>query len=172
MSYVAIIDDSVVVRKIVETSMGRMGIRCSGFRDGYEALHTLGNEQGPLPDLLFLDINLPRLDGFELLRLFKSNPRFASIVIIILSSRDSVLDRVKFRLAGAQAYLVKPFRTQDLQALVTEHLSTPRLEETQPLNITWPTNSHARLRDHRDNAGQQTLSDAYRRPAIVTENIF
>jgi len=173
MSYVAIIDDSVVVRKIVEASMGRIGIRCLGFQDGYEALQKLGAEKGPLPDLLFLDINLPRLDGFELLRLFKSNPRFARIVIIVLSSRDSVLDRVKFRLAGAQAYLVKPFRIQDLQAVVTTHLSAPHQEETPP-NLTWPTDAYtsARLPDRNVTSGPQAPSNAYRRPALMPEKVF
>jgi len=124
MSCVAIIDDSVVVRKIVETSMNRVGIRCLGFCDGYEALRGLSAAECPLPDLLFLDINLPKLDGFEILRLFKNNPRFAGMVIVMLSSRDSVLDRVKCRLVGAQAYLVKPFRTQDLLTVVSTHLSS------------------------------------------------
>lgn len=122
MSCVAIIDDSIVVRKIVETSMSRVGIRCLSFKDGYEALRTFNAEPTRLPDLVFLDINLPRLDGFDLLRLLKSHPRFDQMVIVILSSRDSILDRMKCRLAGAQAYLVKPFRTQDLLAVVSTHL--------------------------------------------------
>lgn len=121
MSGVMIIDDSVVVRKIVETSMSRAGIACLGFRDGYEALRALKTGLEP-PDLIFLDINLPRLDGFDLLRLLRSHPGFDQIVIVILSARDSVLDRVKCRLAGARAYLIKPFRTQDLLALVAEYL--------------------------------------------------
>ena len=123
MSCVAVIDDSMVVRKIVETSMGRVGIHCVSFRDGYEALRALQANQNRLPDLVFLDINLPRLDGFELLRLFKSHARFDHMVIVVLSSRDSVLDRMKCRLAGAHAYLVKPFRTQDLLAIASKNLS-------------------------------------------------
>src|SRR4051812_34661705 len=116
MSCVAIIDDSVVVRKIVETTLSRAGFPCLGFRDGYEALCALSGGQTQIPDLLFLDINLPRIDGFDLLRLFKSNHRYDQMTIIMLSSRDSVLDRVKCRLAGARGYLVKPFRTQELLA--------------------------------------------------------
>jgi twitching motility two-component system response regulator PilG len=124
MGYVAIIDDSVVVRKIVETSMSRIGVKCLGFRDGYEALRAFQTQLSQPPDLIFLDINLPLIDGFDLLRLFKSHDGFDQIVIVMLSSRDSVLDRVKCRLAGARAYLVKPFRTQDLLTMVATYLPT------------------------------------------------
>ena len=122
MSCVAIIDDSVVVRKIVETSMSRVGIHCLSFRDGYEALRVLQTHLSQPPDLIFLDINLPLIDGFDLLRLLRSHADFDRVVIVMLSSRDSVLDRVKCRLAGARAYLVKPFRTQDLLAVVALYL--------------------------------------------------
>jgi twitching motility two-component system response regulator PilG len=122
MSCVAIIDDSVVVRKIVETSMSRVGVSCLSFRDGYEALRVFQTQLSRPPDLVFLDINLPLIDGFDLLRLLKNQPGFEQMVIVILSSRDSVLDRVKCRLAGARAYLVKPFRTQDLLAVVALYL--------------------------------------------------
>lgn len=132
MSCVAIIDDSVVVRKIVETSMNRVGITCLSFSDGYEALRALNTELDQPPDLVFLDINLPRIDGFDLLRLLKSHPRFEQVAIVILSSRDSVLDRVKCRLAGARAYLIKPFRTQDLHAIVSEYLPVFSSKENDP----------------------------------------
>jgi DNA-binding response OmpR family regulator len=132
MSCVVIIDDSVVVRKIVETSLSRAGITCLGFRDGYEALRALKTEMEQPPDLILLDINLPRIDGFDLLRLLRSHPAFDQMVIVILSSRDSVLDRVKCRLAGARAYLVKPFRTQDLLEVVTSYLPSLPVREEQP----------------------------------------
>lgn len=132
MSCVAIIDDSVVVRKIVETSMSRVGITCLSFSDGYEALRAFNRELAQPPDLVFLDINLPRIDGFDLLRLLKSHPRFEQVVIVILSSRDSVLDRVKCRLAGARAYLIKPFRTQELLEVVSAYLPVFFSREDDP----------------------------------------
>ncbi|HEX7737204.1 MAG TPA: response regulator [Ktedonobacteraceae bacterium] len=122
MSCVAIIDDSIVVRKIVETSMSRAGVQCLSFRDGYEALRAFKTELKQPPDLIFLDINLPRIDGFDLLHLLKSHSYFDQMPVIILSSRDSVLDRVKCRLAGARGYLVKPFRTQELLAMASHYL--------------------------------------------------
>ncbi|HEY0755513.1 MAG TPA: response regulator [Ktedonobacteraceae bacterium] len=131
MSCVAIIDDSVVVRKIVETSMSRIGVQCLSFRDGYEALRAFRTELEQPPDLIFLDINLPRIDGFDLLHLLKSHPQFDQMAVIILSSRDSVLDRVKCRLAGARGYLVKPFRTQDLLTVASQYLP-PHPQKQQP----------------------------------------
>jgi DNA-binding response OmpR family regulator len=123
MSCVAVIDDSIVVRKIVETSMSRAGIHCLSFRDGCEALRALNGPQARIPDLVFLDINLPQIDGFDLLKLFRSHHRFDHMDIVMLSSRDSMLDRMKCRLAGACGYVVKPFRTQDLMAVVTARLA-------------------------------------------------
>lgn len=135
MSCVAIIDDSVVVRKIVETSMSRVGITCLGFRDGFEALRAFKTELQQPPDLIFLDINLPRIDGFDLLHLLRSHPGFDRMVVVILSSRDSVLDRVKCRLAGARGYLVKPFRTQDLLSVVAHYLPVfPERREDPPMS--------------------------------------
>lgn len=122
MSGVVVIDDSVVVRKIVETSMSRAGVPCVSFRDGYEALRALQTQGQQPPDLVFLDINLPLIDGFDLLRVFRSRPEFDRVAIVMLSSRDSVMDRVKCRLAGARAYLTKPFRTQDLLAMVATYV--------------------------------------------------
>jgi twitching motility two-component system response regulator PilG len=133
MSCVAIIDDSVVVRKIVETSMNRAGVQCIGFQDGYEALRTFSTGLEQLPDLVFLDINLPRIDGFDLLHLLKSHPPFDQVAVVILSSRDSVLDRVKCRLAGARGYLVKPFRTQDLLAMASHYLPALPAQKDRPL---------------------------------------
>jgi twitching motility two-component system response regulator PilG len=132
MSCVAIIDDSVVMRKIVETSMSRLGIKCLSFHDGYEALCAFQADQTQLPDLIFLDINLPRIDGLDLLRLLKSHSRFDQIIVVVLSSRDGVLDRVKCRLAGAQAYLAKPFRTQELLSIVLSYLPTALEHPAQP----------------------------------------
>lgn len=122
MSCVVVIDDSVVVRKIVETSMSRIGVQCLGFGDGYAALRAFKKDLAGPPDLIFLDINLPRIDGFDLLRLLRSYHGFDQVAVVILSSRDSVLDRVKCRLAGAHSYLVKPFRTQELLAAVARYL--------------------------------------------------
>lgn len=121
MQKVMIIDNSLVVRKIVETAMRRAGISCTSYQDGVEALQALKQQQdiqAPLPDLIFLDIGLPRLDGYDVLRLLKTSSRFDQTPIVILSAHDGVLDRVKSRLAGARGHINKPFKIQELMSAV------------------------------------------------------
>jgi twitching motility two-component system response regulator PilG len=121
MQKVMIIDDSLVVRKIVETAMRRAGVSCASYKDGIEAIQALKEQQAQqdaLPDLIFLDIGLPRLDGYDVLRLLKTSPRFDRTPIFILSAHDGVLDRVKSRLAGARGHINKPFKVQELLSVV------------------------------------------------------
>ena len=127
MSKVAVIDDSSVVRIIVETSLRRAGVACTGYQDGVEALRAFKKkkEQNELPDLILLDISLPKLDGFDLLRLLKTRPQFDHTVIVMLSAHDNVLDRIKSRLAGARGYITKPFKTQELLSTVQSLLGLP-----------------------------------------------
>jgi twitching motility two-component system response regulator PilG len=128
MNRVAVIDDSTVVRKIVEISLRRIGITCISYEDGFEALSEFKKGQSPIPDLIFLDIDLPKLDGYDLLRLFKTSPQFDRTVVVMLSGHDRVLDRVKSRLAGARGYITKPFTTQDLVSVVLSCLDQSTLE--------------------------------------------
>lgn len=114
MQKVIIIDDSPVVRKIVETAMRRAGATCTGYENGVEALQSLKQAQEETPDLIFLDIGLPKIDGYNVLRLLKTSPRFDHTPVIMLSARDGVLDRVKSRLAGASGHIIKPFKIQQL----------------------------------------------------------
>jgi twitching motility two-component system response regulator PilG len=115
---ILIIDDSPTVQAIVKTSLGRIGYEVIGFPDGVEALRWLQATQGPLPVVIVLDLTLPRLDGYSVARLCKQHAAWKSIPIVILTGRDGVLDRLKARLVGAEAYLTKPFQTQELQATV------------------------------------------------------
>lgn len=118
MQKVMIIDDSPVVRIIVETAMRRAGISCASYENGVEALQALKRRQEEMPDLIFLDIGLPKIDGYDVLRLLKTSPRFDRTPVFILSARDGVLDRVKSRLAGARGHIIKPFRIQELMSAV------------------------------------------------------
>jgi twitching motility two-component system response regulator PilG len=115
---VCIIDDSPTVRAIVRTSLGRIGYHVRECADGVEAFHWLRSTRDPLPVLFVLDLNLPHMDGYSVARFLKHHPSFAAIPILILTGRDGVLDRLKARLVGAEAYLTKPFQTQGLQATV------------------------------------------------------
>lgn len=118
MNKVVIIDNSLVVRKIVETTCKRAGIDCTGYPDGVEALQALKGWQDDLPDLILLDIGLPKLDGYDVLRLLKASPYFDRTLVVILSARDGILDRLKSRLAGARGHITKPFKIQELLSLL------------------------------------------------------
>lgn len=122
---VMVIDDSATVRKIIETCLGREGFYVKGFSDGIEAMQWLNEPESQIPDLLILDIGLPKMDGYEIARRFKMKPQFANTVIVMLSRRDGMIDRLKGRLAGAKDYLTKPFKTQDIISLAQLYLDTP-----------------------------------------------
>jgi twitching motility two-component system response regulator PilG len=122
---VMIIDDSATVRKIVETCLKREGFEVKGFSDGVEAMFWFTQPNSRIPDLVLLDIGLPKMDGYEVARRLKSKPPFANTVIIMLSRRDGVIDKLKGRLAGAKDYITKPFKTQEIVTLVESYLGIP-----------------------------------------------
>ena len=123
---IMVVDDSATIRKIIETSLGREGFEVQSFPDGIEAMKWLAN-QPRIPDLALIDIGLPKIDGYEVIRRIKQKPQFATIVIILISRRNGLLDRLKGRLAGAKAHLVKPLRTEELLSVVRSYLgSTPQ----------------------------------------------
>ena len=122
---IMVIDDSATVRKIIETCLRREGFEVRGFSDGVEAVKWLTEPQAPIPDLVLLDIELPKMDGYEVARRLKTKPRFNNTVIVMLSRRDGVIDRLKGRLAGARDYITKPFKTQDIIAVTQSHLGVP-----------------------------------------------
>ena len=125
---VMVIDDSPTVRKIVEVSLRREGLEVVSFPDGIEALRAITSQQiDHVPDLVVLDIDLPKMNGYEIARYLRSKPQWNRTVIVILSRHDGMIDRLKARLAGTQAYLTKPFTTQMIIDVVNENLglSTP-----------------------------------------------
>ena len=105
---VMVIDDSPTVRKILEVSLRRQGLEVVSYADGIEALRAVTNRQiERLPDLVILDIDLPKMNGYEIARYLRTKPQWSRTVIVILSRHDGVIDRLKARLAGTQAYLTK-----------------------------------------------------------------
>ncbi|HTI13870.1 MAG TPA: response regulator [Dictyobacter sp.] len=122
---VMVIDDSATVRKIVETCLGREGFEVKGFPDGVEAMRWLTEPSARVPDLVILDIGLPKMDGYEVARRLKSKQQFANTVIVMLSRRDGMIDKLKGRLAGARDYLTKPFKTQEIIDVIESHLGIP-----------------------------------------------
>jgi DNA-binding response OmpR family regulator len=122
---IMVIDDSTTVRKIIETCLGRQGFQVLGFPDGIEAMRWLMGPTSRVPDLVLLDIGLPKMDGYEVARRLKTKPQFSNTVIVMLSRRDGMIDRLKGRLAGAKDYITKPFKTQDIISITESYLGMP-----------------------------------------------
>jgi DNA-binding response OmpR family regulator len=124
--FIMVIDDSPTVRKIIETCLRREEFDVRGFTDGVEAMRWITNDpEARVPDLVLLDIGLPKMDGYEVARRLKAKPAFNNTIVIMLSKRDGVIDRLKGRLAGAKDYITKPFKTQELIAVIQEQLNVP-----------------------------------------------
>ena len=129
---VMIVDDSLTVRKILEVSLKRAGVEVIAYPDGiiaYEAL-TSGTLTH-LPDVVILDVMMPRLNGFALARMLRSKPHLRDIPIIMLTSRDNMLSQLRGRIAGATEYLTKPFKTQEVVDVVSRFLK-PDEQQTHP----------------------------------------
>lgn len=121
-AFILIIDDSLTIRKILETCLEREGYEVKSFEDGVEALRWLASPQRKVPGLILLDLTLPRLDGLSVLSCLKRKPALAAVPVVVLSRREGVLDRLKARLIGASLYLTKPFKTDDILAVVSRFL--------------------------------------------------
>ena len=119
---ILVIDDSLVVRRILESSLTRAGLRVISFPDGIAAMRALSQGTAPLPDMLLFDVELPKVDGYELVRRFRATRHFAKLPIILLSGHTSLVDKLRGRLAGATAYLTKPFRPADVLATIQQYL--------------------------------------------------
>ncbi len=116
---VLVIDDSATIRRSAELYLTEAGAQVLLAEDGFDALAKIAEHQ---PDVIFVDILMPRLDGHQTCALIKNNPRFATIPVIMLSSRDGLFDRARGRMAGSDEYLVKPFTREALVAAITGRL--------------------------------------------------
>lgn len=119
---VMVIDDSPAIRTIVEHTFARVGVQVVSFPDGLAAIGALVERRVPAPDLVLLDIDLPRLDGYEVAAILRTNAAFADVPILMLSGRDGLMDRVRSKMVGAGAFIAKPFRPAELVAIVGERL--------------------------------------------------
>lgn len=117
---VLVIDDSKTIRRTAEALLTKAGYEVQTAEDGFEAL---GKILGFRPDLVFLDIMMPRLDGYHTCVLIKGNSNLRHIPVVMLSSKDGLFDRAKGRLVGAELYLSKPFTGEELLQAVQRHLS-------------------------------------------------
>ena len=109
---IMVIDDSSTIRRSAEIFLLQAGCRVVLAEDGFEALAKIADHQ---PDLIFCDILMPRLDGYQTCSLIKKNPRFAATPVIMLSSRDGLFDRARGSMVGSDEYLTKPFTLEQLR---------------------------------------------------------
>lgn len=116
--FVLLIDNSPTVRHIVEHTLRREGYEVQSFRDGIDAMRWFAEPEARTPDLMLVSLSLPKMDGYEVIQKFKAKPRFAHTTCIILSQRESAVDKLKGIMVGADASITKPFTTQQLLAAV------------------------------------------------------
>ncbi len=116
---VLVIDDSKTIRRTAETLLAKAGYEVMTAEDGFEALGKIVSFK---PNLVFVDIMMPRLDGYHTCALIKRNPMLKSTPVVMLSSKDGLFDRAKGRLVGAELYLSKPFTGEELLDAVRRHL--------------------------------------------------
>ncbi|MEK6805886.1 MAG: response regulator [Pseudomonadota bacterium] len=114
-----VIDDSQTIRKTAESILAKEGYTVVTASDGYEALGKIVDQQ---PNLIFIDIMMPRLDGYQVCALIKGNAKFRETPAIMLSSKDGVFDRARGRIVGSDEYLTKPFTKEELIGTVRKHL--------------------------------------------------
>lgn len=115
---VMVVDDSKIIRRTAETLLAKAGCVVDSAVDGFDAL---GRVSAFDPDLIFIDVLMPRLDGYQTCALIKNNPRFRAIPIIMLSSKDSIFDKARGRIVGASDYLTKPFTSEELMAALHQY---------------------------------------------------
>ncbi|MGB1270537.1 MAG: twitching motility response regulator PilG [Endozoicomonas sp.] len=115
---VMIIDDSKTIRRTAETLLKKAGCDVVTATDGFDALAKIAESE---PDIIFVDIMMPRLDGYQTCALIKNNSVFKEIPVIMLSSKDGLFDRAKGRIAGSDYYLTKPFSRDELIGAIRDH---------------------------------------------------
>lgn len=117
---VLLIDDSRTIRRSAETMLTREGCEVITATDGFEALALIHRHE---PNLIFVDIMMPRLDGYQTCAIIKNNERFRSVPVIMLTSKDGLFDKARGRIVGSDHYLTKPFTRDELLGAVRDQLS-------------------------------------------------
>lgn len=114
---VMVIDDSNTIRRSAEIFLLQAGCQVVLAEDGFDALAKIADHQ---PQIIFCDIMMPRLDGYQTCSLIKKNTRFKSTPVVMLSSKDGLFDRARGRMVGSDQYLTKPFTKDSLLQTVAE----------------------------------------------------
>lgn len=117
---VMVIDDSKTIRRTAENLLKKAGCDVVTATDGFEALAKITESK---PDIIFVDIMMPRLDGYQTCALIKNNSVFKETPVVMLSSKDSIFDRARGRIVGSEQYLTKPFTKDDLLSAIRLHVA-------------------------------------------------
>ena len=117
---ILVIDDSKTIRRTAETLLSKEGCQVFTAIDGFDALSKIADHQ---PDLIFVDIMMPRLDGYETCSLIKHNKTFRETPVIMLSSKDGLFDRARGRIVGSEQYLTKPFTKDELLGAISNQIN-------------------------------------------------
>ena len=115
-----VIDDSKTIRRTAETLLKKVGCEVVTAVDGFDALAKITDHK---PDIIFVDIMMPRLDGYQTCALIKNNKNFKNTPVIMLSSKDGLFDRAKGRIVGSDQYLTKPFSRDELLSAIKDHVT-------------------------------------------------
>lgn len=129
---VMVIDDSIIIRTVLEASFNRVGVPVNSFPDGLAAIQALSKGAAPVPAVVLLDINLPRMDGYEVARILRGHKQFKDTTILMLTGRDGIVDRMKSHWVGAHEYIKKPFRISDLVQTSLKYLHINLPESGEP----------------------------------------
>jgi len=114
-----VIDDSKTIRRTAETLLKKVGCEVVTALDGFDALSKIADQK---PDIIFIDIMMPRLDGYQTCALIKNNKDFKHTPVIMLSSKDGLFDKAKGRIVGSDQYLTKPFSRDELLGAIRNHI--------------------------------------------------
>jgi twitching motility two-component system response regulator PilG len=117
---ILVVDDSKTIRRTAESLLSKEGCQVFTAIDGFDALSKIADYQ---PDLIFVDIMMPRLDGYQTCSLIKHNKLFKGTPVIMLSSKDGLFDRARGRIVGSEQYLTKPFTKDELLGAISNQIN-------------------------------------------------
>ncbi len=118
---VLIVDDSETIRRTAEALLSKEGYTVNVAEDGFQAFSAIVDYN---PDIIFLDVMMPRLDGYQVCSVIKNNPEFEHIPVIMLSSKDNVFDKARGRISGSEFFMSKPFSKEGLVNAIKAHLTS------------------------------------------------
>ena len=118
---ILVVDDSATIRRSAETMLQTAGFEVVTAENGFEALSKVARHN---PNLIFVDIMMPRLDGYQTCAIIKNNEQYRSTPVIMLTSKDGLFDQARGRVVGSDLYLTKPFTKEELLGAVQQHTAS------------------------------------------------